>query len=108
MMLIWTPCLVASRSQTSAIFSAVARLMVVKSCNRSAALPLTTNCSGTFWAKAAPASASALTATADNAMLRFMVSLPDAVGAILPRTREGHNGVQLRPHESLFGSQAFG
>ena len=69
-MLIATPSAAASFSHVSAMRSAVARLMVVKSCICSAALPLTTNCEGTLCANAALPRAIAHAATKPNAMRR--------------------------------------
>src|SRR5882762_3304562 len=79
-MLIATFSAAASFSHVSAIRSAVARLIVVKSWICSAALPLTTNCDGTFCADSDVPSATAAAAIAIAVMRTFMCdsSLPAA------------------------------
>ena len=75
----------ASFSHVSAIRSAVARLMVLKSWICSASLPLTTNCDGTFCADTEVPSAMAAAAKAIAVMRTFMSTSPACRG-IVPRT----------------------
>src|SRR6267143_1678549 len=93
-MLIATFSAAASFSHVSAIRSAVARLMVVKSWICSAALPLTTNSDGTFCANTTPPRAVAPETTRLQAMRRTLMSqesMAEVPKPLLVYTRIGQN-----------------
>src|SRR5687768_5315891 len=97
MMLMATPSAAASLWHVSAIRSAVARLMVVKSWICSAALPLTTNCGGTVCASTAlPRTSTPAASAPDTTLRKYIESLLIVTSHSDSPARLGQHRKQLR------------